>query len=133
MLEVIATISSFMGFPAIVLAVIVWVLGRRNANRKLVVEEGTLKKSEFDSYTEAQRKDLADAKAETEAAEGKAQEALDRVDVMEGVYDEMRDIIYRLRSLVRKLITKTGYEMSAEELAEFEQTKPVPRPPRRPK
>jgi hypothetical protein len=131
--EWVGDLSSVLGLPAIVLAILVYVLGRRNANRKLDVEEGTLKKSEFDSYTEAQRRDLADARAETTAAEGKAAEALDRLDQMEEVYDQMREIIHKLRALVRKLINRTKYEMSPEEWKEFEQTKPVPRPPRRPR
>lgn len=133
MLEVLATVSSFMGFPAIVLAIIVWVLGRRNANRKLVVEEGTLKKSEFDSFTEAQSRELATARQEARDAKAESDECADRLDRMEEVYDQMREIIHKLRALVRKLIQRTNYQMSAEELAEFEQTKPVPRPPRRPK
>jgi predicted component of type VI protein secretion system len=124
-------LSSILGIPAIVIAVLMWALGRRDANRKLIVEEGSLKKSEFDSFTAAQNIALSDARKE--AAEAKAEvDALgDRLDLMDSLYDQMRETIMWLRTFVRKLVARTSYTMDPDEAAEFEMTKPPPRPPRR--
>src|SRR5690606_13844820 len=128
--EWVGNLSSILGLPAIVIAVLTWLLGRRDANRRLVVEEGTLKKSEFDSFTEAQSKALERAEKEAKDAKQEADEANDRLDVMDELYEQMRESIHRLRSLVRRVIQKTEYVMTPEERAEFESTKPLPRPPR---
>lgn len=110
---------------------LIWaILQSRGANRHLVVEEGTLKKSEFDSITQAQSKLLEDARAEAAAAKREADEANDRLDTMDELYDQMRDVVHRLRSLFRRVVSKSGYSMTDSERAEFENTKPVPRPPR---
>lgn len=122
---------SILGLPAILLAVVVALLGRKNANRKMVVDEGTLKKTEFDSFTEAQNKEMQRLAQESKDNKAEADEALDRIDTLDELYDGMRDIVFRLRSLLQRIITKSNYTMTAEELAEFEATKPLPRPPRR--
>lgn len=129
---------SVLGLPAIVLAVVVFLLNKKGANRKLVVEEGSLKKSEFDSFTVAQnlalagaREEAATARAEAKEAKDEADETADRLDVMDALYDEMRDGIMWLRGFVKKLVRETAYTMTAEELREFDMTKPPQRPPRR--
>lgn len=126
----IGDLLSVLGLPAVILAFIVWLLGRRDANRRLTVDEGTLKKSEFDSFTEAQREQLKISQQEAKDAKAEADDNADRVDTLEDLYDNMRDVIHRLRNLFRKVVAKTGYTMTAEEIAEFEATKPLPRPPR---
>lgn len=123
-------LSSVLGLPAIALAVLVWWLGRKGANRKLEVEEGTLKKSEFDSLTAAQDKAIERAQAEAKEAKEEADEVRDRLDIMDELYDQMRETIIWLRGFVRKLVRTTGYVMDAKELVEFEQTRPPKRPPR---
>lgn len=126
----IVDLSSILGLPAIVIAVLMWALGRRDANRKLIVEEGTLKRSEFDSFTEAQNRALEAARAEARAAKVEADEISDRLDVMDELYDQMREAIHTLRSLLRRILTKTKYVMTDDERHEFEITKPPSRPPR---
>lgn len=123
-------VASILSLPAILVAIVTWLLGRKDANRKLIVEEGSLKKSEFDSFTEAQNAALNAARAEASAAKREADEANDRLDLMDDLYDGMREAIHRLRSLVRKVVANASYQMTKDELAEFEATKPLPRPPR---
>jgi len=127
----IGDLSSVLGLPAIVLAVIVFLLNRRGANRRLVVEEGTLKKSEFESFTVAQNTALEGARKEIKEAKDEADYVSDRLDVMDELYDQMRESIMWLRSYVRKITSRSSYVMSVEEQAEFEMTKPPARPPRR--
>lgn len=122
---------SVLGLPAILLAVILFILNSKGANRKLVVEEGGLKKSEFDSITDAQNKAIERAESAAEDAETKASIAVERADVLDGLYEEMREIIHKLRAQVRRVIASTNYQMSPDELADFEMTKPPPRPPMR--
>lgn len=123
-------LSSILGIPAIVITVLMWALGRRDANRKLVVDEGALKRSEFDSFTEAQNKALEGARKDASEAKHEADEISDRIDIMDELYDQMRDSIHTLRGLMRRILAKTRYEMTLEEKAEFESTKPPIRPPR---
>ena len=115
---------SILGAPAILLAIVVWVLGRRDANRRLEVDEGTLKKTEFDSFTAAQTTALEDARNE-------ADKANDRLDIMDDLYDQMRDSINWLRGFVKKITASGTYSLTADEKVEFEKTKPPARPPRR--
>jgi hypothetical protein len=126
-------LSSVLGVPAIVIAVLMWALGRRDANRKLDVDEGALKRSEFDSFTEAQNKALEGARKESHDAKVEADGVSDRLDLMDELYDQMREAIDTLRSLMRRILAKTKYEMTPEEKAEFESTKPPRRPPRIPR
>lgn len=135
--EWVGQLSSILGLPAIIIAILVWALGRRDANRKLVVDEGTLKKTEFEAVTseydnllKSSQADAAAAKTDAKAAKDEADSVSDRLDIMDGLYDEMRDIIMSLRGIVQKLMRKTNYEMTQVELTEFEATKPPPRPPR---
>jgi hypothetical protein len=126
-------LSSILGVPAIVIAVLMWALGRRDANRKLDVDEGALKRSEFDSFTEAQNKALEGARKEAHDAKIEADEISDRLDLMDELYDQMREAIHTLRSLMRRILSKTKYEMTPAEQAEFDSTKPPRRPPRVPR
>jgi hypothetical protein len=122
---------SILGLPAILLALVVYILGRKQANRKMDVDEGTLKKTEFDSFTDAQTKEMQRLALESRANKDEADENADRIDTLDELYDGMRDIVFRLRSLLQKIIAKTGYQMTPAELAELEATKPLPRPPRK--
>jgi hypothetical protein len=122
---------SVLGAPAILLAIVVFILGRKQANRKLDVDEGTLKRSEFDSFTEAQNTALADARSQASNAQNTANSANDRLDVMDDMYDQMRDSINWLRTFVKKLLSQpTAYKMTPEESRQFDMTKPPIRPPR---
>lgn len=127
----IGDLLSILGVPAILLAIVVYVLNRKSANRKLVVDEGSLKRTEFESFTAAQNTALERAGKEAKEAKAEADEVSDRLDVMDGLYDQMRESIIWLRSYVKKITSMTGYAMTASESREFEATKPPPRPPRR--
>lgn len=122
---------SILGLPAILLVAVTFLLNKKQANRKLNVDEGTLKRSEFDSFTEAQNKALEGARKEAQDAKDESDANADRLDVMDDLYDGMRDIVFRLRTLFQKVVKNTGYTMTKEDLAEFEATKPLPRPPRK--
>lgn len=122
---------SILGLPAILLAIVLWFLNSKGANRKLVVEEGSLKKSEFDSVTTAQNSAIARLEREAKEAKEEGAEALDRLDVMDTLYEEMRESIHKMRSMIRRIVSQTGYVMTPDDIAELEATKPPPRPPRK--
>lgn len=122
---------SVFGLPAILLLIVQQLLQRKQANRKLVVDEGTLKRSEFDSFTTAQNDALEGARQEIKDAKADAREANDHADRLDDAFEAMREAFYRLRSWARKTLENHHVELTAEELAEFEATKPPPRPSRR--
>lgn len=125
--DLLTIVAVAVGLPGLLL----WVLGRKDANRKLNVEEGTLKKSEFDSIVEAQNGTIEGLRAELREVREENKEALDRLDLMDEVYETMRDGMHRLRGLVRQMVRATNYTMTPEQQHEFDMTKPPPRPPRR--
>lgn len=141
--------------PGTAIAVVSALLGRKNANRKMIVEEGALETTKFDSIT-AKYEDLlerseaatADHKASAEEAKAaaveaskaaaSAQAAADAALAEAAEYKKERETLVntvadqgekleRLRVLFEKVIARNNIVLTTEELEEFEATKPVAR------
>lgn len=102
-----------LGLPAIVSII----LTRRNANRKLEVEEGGLKVSEFEALRAAYKQDRQEAEAENDRLHRD-------IDALRDDLDHFRDILRSLRSLFQRVVIRTNVTLTAEEQREFEATRP---------
>lgn len=123
----IGDILSVLGLPAILLAVVLFLLNRKDANRKLEVEEGSLKRSEFDSITNEYSELYKTADARATAAESKADSAMSRVGELNDEVVDLRDMIHQLRSLFRRVLNRNNIQMTSAEQEEFDRIKPPPR------
>lgn len=125
--DLLTIILAALGLPSIIL----FLLGRRNANRHLNVEEGSLKVDEFDAIKggykdlwDASKKDAASAKADADAARADAAtarlEATEAKKSAQGAEASVR----KLYTLITTIVKKNDLTLSADDLAILEQTRP---------
>lgn len=109
---------------------VIWgILQRKDANRKLLVEESDHDISEFESLT-ATYKDLLDrANKATDAAVAEVKTSVTQRHQMQGEIDELRESIHDLRGLMRDVLRKHSIQLTQEEQARFDATKPKRRRP----
>lgn len=98
MLEIISAICGILGVALGAPAIILWLLNRRNANKKLQLDEGALDVSVFDTQTKAyqdllDRANLATLNAQAETL--KAQEATEKALAELATYKEERESLMR--------------------------------------
>lgn len=104
--NVISVLAVAVGGPSLLL----WRLGRKDANRKLTVEEGGLGVSRFNAIAEAYQDQLDRADA--------------RITTLEGVLRGVMAKLSGLHRLVTRYAERTGVAMTPDELIELETTRP---------
>lgn len=127
--DTISLVSLAIGAPALIL----WLLGRKDANRKLNVEEGGLTVDQFNAALPAYQGLLTDVRAELATSKAETATVVAQLEEAEGVIEDVRDEVYvlhnsviKLRELISRLISKHHFVLTPEELDELEQTKPGP-------
>lgn len=104
---------------------LIWgVLQRRDANRKLVVEEGGLEVDRFDAQRQGfndllrEQKALTDrAVAELEAS--RKQRERETIDI-----EELRRMLVQIRDLFSRVVERSNIVLTPEEQEEFDATQP---------
>lgn len=110
---------------------LIWgILQRKDANRKLVVEEGGLEVTEFDSQRAGFKMLLDEQKELTAKALAELKASQEQRDQQADDIDELRGLLMETRSLFRRVVARSNIVLTPEEQKEFEATKP-PRPRRR--
>lgn len=118
--DTLSVLGPALGLPAIISII----LTRRNANRKLQVEEGGLKVSEFEALRTAYREDRLEAEATADTLRNEINGLRDDLDAF-------REMVRSLRSLFQRVVTRAEVTLTAGEQREFEATRPPVR--RRPR
>lgn len=131
---VISLAAVAIGLPSIIL----WLLNRKNANKKLDIEEGGLDVSVFAEQRQAYSDLLRasqEATAKATVAASSAQAAADAALAEAAAYKQERetlvdtvreqgDKLERLRKLFQSYVERVGVPLTEDELEEFEATKP---------
>ena len=111
-------------------------LQRKDANRKLVVEEGGLQVDQFEAQRQAfndllreQKEINAGAAKELSSVREELKESREqRAHLTEDV-EELRAMLTQTRDLFKRVVARSNITLTPDEQHEFEMTKP--RPPRR--
>jgi hypothetical protein len=110
---------------------LIWgILQRKDANRKLVVEEGGLEVSEFDSQRAGFKMLLDEQKELTSKALAELKASQDQRNQQADDMDELRGMLIDIRALFKRVVARSNITLTPDEQKEFEATKP-PRPRRR--
>jgi len=111
-------------------------LQRKDANRKLVVEEGGLQVDQFEAQRQAfndllreQREITARAIAELGEVRTELKESRDQRAELTSDVEELRAMLVQTRDLFKRVVARSNITLTPDEQHEFEMTKP--RPPRR--
>lgn len=159
--QVISTIGGVVGLAVGTPGIVLFLLNRRNANQKLRIDENKLTVEQFNaalpayrdlldrankatkdalaelaSYKEERVKfqqDLATSKEERITFQQDLADLRDAKGQQDEELNKTNDKLEKLRSLVQNYVTRTGVQMTTEELAIFEDTKPITRRRRAPK
>ena len=113
--DTLSLLALVTGLPAILL----WFLNRKDANRKLKVEEGGLTVSQFNAALPAYQDMLNRADAERKEAVRLSLEYKEEL-------NEVREKQDRLIQLITALVARTGIVLTAAEIEELEATRPRP-------
>ena len=107
---------------------VIWgILQRKDANRKLLVEEGDHDISEFESLTATYKDLLTRANQATDNAVAEVKASVIQRQNMQGEIDELRDSVHDVRGLMRDVLRKHNIQLTPAEQARFDATKPRPR------
>lgn len=127
-------IGGLLGIPGI----IAWMLGRKDANKKLEIEEGGLNVTQFNSIinsykgiAEAAEASAASAKESAAMSQAAAEAALAQLKENQVEVTELRSKLSTVRDLFTSVLKRNGITMTAEELKLFEETSPAWRRPAR--
>lgn len=102
-------------------------LQRKDANRKLVVEEGSLDVSQFDALTKTYQDLLTRANNATAAAVAEVEKSQKAREDMQAEFEELRASQHQLRDLFRRVVARSNITLTPDEQREFDATKPRPR------
>jgi septal ring factor EnvC (AmiA/AmiB activator) len=112
-------------------------LQRKDANRKLVVEEGGLEVDQFEAQRQAfndllreQREITARALAELADTRKELSESRDQRKEMADDIEDLRSMLIQTRDLFKRVVARSNIVLTPDEQREFDATKP-PRPRRR--
>lgn len=100
-------------------------LGRRNANKKLQLDETTVILSGTDSQIRAYQDLLDRANAAVERAEKINKESNDRISQLEETMREQDWQIATLRKLFQRVVNRSNIALTPEEQEIFDSTKPM--------
>lgn len=132
--EMLQAASSVLGFPAIIVALLLFLLNRKGANKKLSLDERNTNVTEFDAKLKAYQ-DLLDRSNEAGAeALLSVIELKERVNALEEAdtaksheIDSANKKIELLRKQFTSYIERTGVPLTPEEQEIFDMTVPSPR------
>lgn len=100
-------------------------LGRRNANKKLQLDETTVMLSGTDSQIKAYQDLLDRANAAVEKAEKVNRDSIERISHLEATIKEQDWQIATLRKLFQRVVNRSNITLTTEELQIFESTRPM--------
>ena len=127
--DTVTILAAVLGLPAIIL----WVLNRKQANRKLVVEEGGLTVAQFNAALPAYKDLLDRANTERETAEKERDDALRRIGPLEHelfkTQTEVNSLDDKLEEAVQlftSVIERSEVSLTHDELRRLERIKPSP-------
>lgn len=125
--NIMALIGTALGVPGIITIL----LQRKGANKKLDIEEGGLEVTQFSAIIEGYKQLLADEssrRADQTKAIAELRGEMNDIRKKEREYErttrDLYDKLSKLRGLMLRYVKRTGIDMTAAELDEFEQTKP---------
>lgn len=144
--ELLALVQTIASIGAVLLsppAIILFFLNRKNANKKLDLDEGALDVSVFSEQRAAFKELLDEARAATRAAEDTSAAALhelaqykkDREKMNDRIRDQEKQIrgltnkLKSLRALFQRILLSYSITLTDEEIAEFDKTAPFPTGP----
>lgn len=122
--DLFALAGPVLGIPAIIL----FLLGKNNANRSLQVDESGAEVSEFEALRKAYKEDKAEAEAKRIAAELKSEGVSNELASVHEEVNELRSDVGILRRLITSLVRRNRITMTDDERRDFEATKPRGRP-----
>lgn len=118
--DLLALLGTVLGLPAIIL----FFLGKNNANRALKVDESGAEVSEFEALRKAYKDDKAEAETKRIAAELKAEGVQRELEEVRGEVDHLRTDVGILRRLINGFVRRYKITMTDEERTDFDSTKP---------
>jgi hypothetical protein len=125
--DTVTIIATVLGLPGLIL----WFLGRKDANRKLVVEESGLTVAQFNAALPAYKDLLDRANNERDAADKEKQEAFAKVVPLEKELSQTRAEVHSLDDklkeaveLFRTVIERSEITLTHEELRRLERITP---------
>ena len=130
--SVIVSILSLVGIGTAVPAIILFLLQRRNANKKLEIEEDTLSVNVFNAQTKAYQ-DLLDradrttqaALAELKTYQAERKEILKKVDMQNEVLELTNTNLQKIRTLFQAVVKRSNIVLTPAEQKVFDETKPI--------
>lgn len=139
--DLIGTIGGIAALIAAPSALIIWLLGRKGANKALDLQGDGVKVDQWQVLQTTYVDLLARAKADTAAAQASAKEDKESRDAAlaelalhkearETLYEQLRDTLTKfasLRALFLRVLKRGGIIMTEEEQAEFDATTPAAR------
>lgn len=128
---IVGLLGTVVGVPGILL----WLLGRKDANKKLTLEGDALSLAKFNALLEAYEKrqersdkDIADLQEISEKQNQAIKDLQDRDKEKQELLDKTNNRLERVRSLLMAYVRRVGIPMNEEETRIFEETLPL-RPP----
>ena len=130
-MDTLITMLTVLGIPGVILAVVVYLLHRGGASKRLALDEQAVGITKFEALNKSAlelldraEKNLVDANRSMDARV-KALEEADRHKSIE--LDSANQKIELLRRLLTSYIQRTGVPLTADESSVFEHTAPSPR------
>lgn len=127
--DLLTIVAIAVGLPGVIL----FLLNRRNANRHLNVEEGTLKvdefgaiKSGYEGLWQAAQADAAAARADATAARKDADNARQSAEEANSHAAHAEESVRKLHTLIMSIVRRNKLELDEEQLRILEETKPRP-------